>query len=301
MFKIPSLILFIFLFQFTFAQKEVVEIGEYQSQLYSNESQNDAKKRIKELAIINALEKAFGVAVFQGNSMYIKNTTTGNKVETKTGFNSIADTYVKGEIVEEIDVKYTEIPYEKKINGKIERGIDYKCEVKIRAREFIEPTADFNAFPMNCDYDTLLCKTTSFKKNESFYVYFKSPKNGYLTIFLDDNESASILLPYISNREKYQKGFPIEANKTYVFFKNDKKYFDATTMIVDELEWDTRENLEKLNIIFSIKPFEVPDLNIAKSKELPQNLPSVEFNKWLIKLRKSSKTLELLKIPISTD
>ncbi len=279
--------------------KEVITEGVFQSEIYDNETKETAKKRVKEGAIINALENSFGVAVFQGNSLFIQNKSDGNITETKTGFNSIADTYVKGEVVEVLDVKFQEIPFEKKKGKKTEYGTEYKCTVKIKAREYIEPEAEFKAFPLYCT-DTLTCKTTTFKKDEDFYMYFKSPKAGYLTIFLDDNESSSILIPYIANREKFQNGFPIEANKEYILFKNDKKYYDATKMIVDEFTWETRENLEKINIIFSTDPFELPYLNNSKSKELPQNLPSEDFNKWLIKLRKTSKKIELMKIPIST-
>jgi hypothetical protein len=283
-----------------FSQKEIIVEGEFQSEVFDNETKDAAKKRVKEGAIVNALEKAFGVAIFQGNSMYVENKTNGNKTETKTGFNSIAETYVKGEVVEELDATFSEIPFEKNKKGKkTEYGAEYKYVVKIKAREYIEPKAEFNSFPIYCS-DTLTCKTTSFKKDEDFYLFFKSPKSGYLTVFLDDNENSCILLPYISNREKFQQGFPIEANKEYIFFKNDKKYFDASTMIVDEFTWETKENLEKLNVIFSTNPFELPDLNRAITKELPQTLPSVEFNKWLIKLRKTSKTIELMKIHIST-
>jgi hypothetical protein len=280
--------------------KEIIVEGEFQSEVYDIETKDAAKKRVKEGAIVNALEKAFGVAVFQGNSLYVENKTNGNKTETKTGFNSIADTYVKGEVVEELSEKFTEIPFEKKKKGrKTEHGIEYKYEVKIKAREYIEPKAEFNAFPLFC-IDTLTCKTTSFKKDEDFYLFFKSPKSGYLSIFLDDNQNSSVLLPYSEYREKFQQGFPIEANKEYIFFKNDKKYFNPATMIVDEFTWETKENLEKINIIFSTKPLELPDLNRSTAKELPKNLPSVDFNKWLIKLRKTSKTIELMKIPIST-
>ena len=281
------------------APKEVVVVGEFQSEIYDNETKEAAKKRVKEGAIINALENSFGLAVFQGNSLYVQNKTDGNKTETKTGFNTIADTYVKGEVVEELDVNFQEIPFEKKKGKKKEYGTEYKCTVKIKAREYIEPEAEFNAFPLYCT-DTLTCKTTTFKKDEEFYMYFKSPKAGFLTVFLDDNETSSILLPYIANREKFQKGFPVEANKEYILFKNDKKYYDASSMIVDEFTWETKENLEKINIIFSTDPFEIPYLNNSKSKELPQSLPSVDFNKWLIKLRKTSKKIELMKIPIST-
>lgn len=297
---IISLLFNLIISTFLLSQKEVTVEGESQSEIYDNETKIDALNRIKQAALINALEKAFGIAIFQGNSMYLNNIQTGNKTETVTGFNTIADTYVKGEVVEELDVKWKDIPFEKKKGNKTEKAIEYKCTVKIKAREYIEPKSEFTAYTLNCT-DTSTCKTTIFKNNEDFYLYFKSPKTGFLTVFLDDNQSSSILLPYSTNRHNFiQNGYPVDKNKEYIFFKSDLKYYDPKITNVDELSWETRENMEKLTIIFSSEPFELPDLHNVKTKELPQNLPSVDFNKWLIDLRKSSKSVEIMKIPLST-
>jgi hypothetical protein len=275
-----------------------IETGFFETELYNNESKDVAKKRAKQGAIINALEKAFGTAVFQGNSLFIKNKTTGQKVETMTGFNTIAETYVKGEVIEELNIEFSEISFEKRINNKKELGTIIKCEVKIKATEYSEPTANFDAFSLNCT-DTTSCKTTSFKKNEDFFLYFKSPKNGYLSIFIDDNESSSLLFPYVSNREKYYDGYPIVQNKAYFLFTKEKQ-FNTDKLLVDELSWETRENLEKLTIIFSPNKFDLPDLKSKKSNSIPQSLPSVDFNKWLIQLRKKSKEIEIKKIVLNT-
>lgn len=274
------------------------ETGFFETELYDNESKEVAKKRAKEGAIINALEKAFGKAVFQGNSLFIKNKITGQKVETTTGFNTIAETYVKGEVIEEINIEFDEYLFEKKINKKKEFGTIIRCNVKIKAAEYSEPTANFDAFSLNCT-DTLKCKTTSFKKNDDFFLYFKSPINGYLSVFIDDNESSSLLFPYISNREKYYDGYPIIQNKTYFLFSKEK-HLNTDKLIVDELIWETRENLEKLTIIFSPNKFDLPDLKSIKSNSIPQSLPSVDFNKWLIHLRKKSKEIEIKKIVLKT-
>lgn len=297
--KIALIILILFFTKSLFGQSNIkTETGVFETELSNNESKDAAKKRAKEGAIINALEKAFGTAVFQGNSLFVKNVTTGEKTQTTTGFNTIAETYVKGEVIEELSIEFSEIPFEKIINKKKEFGTIIKCELKIKAAEYSEPTANFDAFSLNCT-DTTNCKTTSFKKNEDFFLYFKSPKNGYLAIFIDDNESSSLLFPYVSNREKYYDGYPIIQNKAYFLFSNEKQ-FNTDKLIVDELTWETRENLEKLTIIFSPNKFDLPDLKSKKSYEIPQSLPSVDFNKWLIQLRKKSKEIEIKKIVLNT-
>jgi hypothetical protein len=297
--KIALLILIILFTKSLFGQSNIkTETGIFETELSNNESKDAAKKRAKEGAIINALEKAFGTAVFQGNSLFVKNITTGEKTQTTTGFNTIAETYVKGEVIEQLNIEFSEIPFEKIINKKKEFGTIIKCQLKIKAAEYSEPTANFDAFSLNCT-DTTNCKTTSFKRNEDFFLYFKSPKNGYVAVFIDDNESSSLLFPYVTNREKYYDGYPIIQNKEYVLFSKEKQ-FNPEKLIVDELTWETRENLEKLTIIFSPNKFDLPDLEYKKSYEIPQSLPSTEFNKWLIQLRKKSKEIEIKKIVLNT-
>jgi len=296
-----------------FIAQEVKTVnGTYSDEVSNQETKEQAKLRIKQRALIDALQNAFGTAIFEGNSLYIRNNTNGTMVETTTGFDMIAETYVKGEVMEELNVDFIERVEKREVTvyndkkRKQEKRTDnvvyIQCDVKIKAREYIEPICEFDARTLNCA-DTV-CKTSTFRNDDNFYVYFKSEKAGYLTIFLDDNETSSILLPYTENRQNFQHGFPVEAGKDYILFKNDKRFFDPTQTSVDEIAWQTRENLEKLSIIFTTKPFELPSLKKNDQKivryTLPDNLPSEEFNKWLINLRSKNKTVEIKRIFLSS-
>lgn len=292
------LILLVLIVNSSFSQDEIKVEGFYETEFYANETKEKAYKRAKEGAIINALEKGFGTAIFQGNSLFIKNVVSGEKIETTSGFNTIADAYVKGEVVEELSVDFKETTFSKKIGKKNENGIWITCTVKIKAREYKEPEANFETFAMNCE-EKDNCITTDFKNKDDFYLYFKSPKNGYIAVFLDDNETSSLLFPYVTFREKYFKGFPVRAEKEYTLFSNDKKN-QHDNLIVDELVWESRENMEKLIVLFSPDAFELPELKQSKLVSLPANLSSEEFNKWLIGIRKTNKNLEIKKIALST-
>jgi hypothetical protein len=294
-----------------YSQDDIIVSGSYSDEVSNLETKEQAKERIKKKALINALEKGFGTAIFEGNTMYIRNTDNGTKVETTTGFNMIAETYVKGEVVEELSVNFKETPTVKEITvvsekrkkpeKRTENILYIQCDVKIRAREYVEPVCEFDARTLSCA-DTS-CSTTSFHNGDDFYVYFKSKKSGFLTIFLDDNASSAILLPYQSNRQNFQQGYPIEAEKEYILFKNDKKYFDPNKTSADELLWETKENLEKLSLIFTTKPLELPYVKKTdqKASSYPDNLPSEEFNKWLINLREKNKTVEIKRIYLDTQ
>ena len=296
----------------SFGQEIVVSSGFYQSEIFTTESLEKGKVRIREAAILNALEKAFGKTIFLGNSMYLSNNKTTQKVESKTIFTTFGESYVKGELVEVLSENFKQITFEKPILNskkkkiKTEIGFEWLCEVEIKCREYQAPAAQFNSYTLNCS-DTNNCETTSFRNGESFFLFFSSPKKGFVTIFLDDNSSSSILLPYRTNRQNYISGFPVEAFKSYVFFENNKSYLDEVKTTIDELEWETRENMEKLSIVFSPKPFEIPQLNqslikyVSSQYNLPDNLPSEDFNKWLITLQSKRKDIEIMRIHLTTE
>ena len=106
-----------------FSQRIVKTSGEAQVELPETRSRQEVKEEAKDLATINALERAFGRIVIQGNSTYISNINTGEKTETNTVFNMIANTSVKGEIVEVIREKYEDVKGYKIVEGKkIENG-----------------------------------------------------------------------------------------------------------------------------------------------------------------------------------
>ena len=102
-------------------------------------------------------------------------------------------------------------------------------------------------------------------------------------------------------------GFPVEGGKQYIFFEDNKSYYDNTKTRVDEMEWETRENLEKMTVIFSPYPFELPEFNAAYQKyvpsnyNLPDNLPSEDFNKWLINVQTKRKDIEIMRIYLNTS
>ena len=64
-----------------------------------------------------------------------------------------------------------------------------------------------------------------------------------------------------------------------------------------------KENLEKLSLIFTTKPLQLPYVKKTDLKTLsyPDNLPSTEFNKWIINLREKNKTVEIKRIYLDTQ
>ena len=270
----------------------VAQVGlpEYKSMM-------EVKQEAEEFAIIDALEKAFGIAVIEGNTTFVQDVVTKEKVETNTVFNSIANTLVKGEVIEVLDKQFALVYGEILIEGKKRQLKEYRCTVKIRAREYKDNPVDFEMFPLKCL--DIHCKATTFKAGEDdFYIYFRCPVSGYLAIFLDDGEHAQRLLPYRQMGPAFEQGVPVIANTEYFLFSNEEpyQYFDATA---DEyvFEADQLVDQDRLFIVFShnviVQPYiekgigddELSEEEREAGWKMPNGLASEEFQNWLIQSR----------------
>ncbi len=294
--QIILLLTFTILCKFSIAQEIVKIKGEFQlTWQQEKESKKEAKERAEKFARINALEQSFGTVVVQGNSTYIKNKQTGEKVETKTTFNMIGNTFVKGEIIEVKKLKFEEIKWKEKIGREKVEQIDIKCKIVATAREIDETRVDFEVYSLSGNM--LNNKTTTFYDGDNFFLYFKSPVSGYLSVYIDDNKNAVKILPYQEMASEFDNGVPVKADKEYIFFDNNKKYFENKFALVDELELasESDQDLNRVFVIFSQEPLNKPRLkkNITadilteeekkKNYTVPKSLPSEDFMKWLIK------------------
>jgi len=145
----PRLIVIIILLHIYFvvySQRSVRTTGVAQVELTEEKSRREVRNEARDLAIINALERAFGRVVIQGNTTYISNITTGKKNETKSVFNMIANTTVNGEVESVLSEDYSDVRGYKQIDGKQIEIVEIKCEVTIRAREIVTPPVEYKAF-----------------------------------------------------------------------------------------------------------------------------------------------------------
>lgn len=264
-----------------YTQKSVRTTGKAQMELTEDLSRLQVKNKLTELATIDALEKAFGRVVIQGNATYISNLQTGQEVQTNTVFNTIANTSVKGEVEKIINTQFTDIEGFKTVDGKKEKVTEILCEIEILAREIITPPISFTCFPVGCLDEK--CRTTKFRNNDRFYLFFSTPMSGYLTIYLDQQNSTQCLYPdyYMSTQYQFEGGVPVEPNKKYFVFKDSDYYMNT----------DRTQEMNRLFIIFSKTPLNKPALSEAtdldKVYKLPESLSSEDFQRWLNTYRSS--------------
>lgn len=272
-----KLVLFILtlytLFALPICANELVKVSavyEYVSD-DANETPKQAEYKAIERAKLKALEEQFGVDISQINSTWVQNEQSQSANST-TQFMSLSGSQVRGVWIKTEKEEVLEKSYD--------RGFWYiKVLVKGIARPKKSATIQVETKILrNCTDN--LCESTRFKNNDQIFLSFKSPVEGFVCVYLvDEEQMAYCLLPDNYNASGRQK---VNANESYIFFSPNH-----TTNQVDEYILTTQKKIEQnaLYIIFSPNDFvkandssEIVEVNGFK---LPQYLSYSELLSWL--------------------
>ena len=240
----------------------------------------------------DAIAEAFGLSVGEENTIFISNIDG----KSSTNFHSATLGSVRG--VWLADEKAPE--FEKFLQD----GRDWvKVTVKGKAREIRSAGIDFEVAPIRYKADKELA-TDVFKNGDDFFLYFKSPVDGYLTVFLFDITAgeAFCLLPY---QNSGKGAYPIKFNEPYYFFSPDHAQVGEGN--VDDLVMTCAEGkpeeYNQLFIVFSPNPY-AKKMATTGQKQLtdelviPSSLEYKDFNKWLMKCQQKDEQMEVRRIPI---
>lgn len=277
------------------SQTEKVSEGFAEIKLENHSSIEQTKQKAINAAKINAIENAFGSIVLEGNSLYTVNKQEGTKLEFNQIFNSISDVYVNGDWIKDIDKPVIE----RHLKGD---DIYFSAKVKGLIRELKNTSVNFSVKALSCEKKT--CETEIFNNGQDFYLFFKAPIDGYLSVFLDIpvEHTTYRLLPY--KQEAGLGSIEVKADEEYIFF-SPTKASPQKRGSVDELSWslndkNTPEN-NKLFVLYRPKvPIEKPVLskgdnpNVMQKKiELPLYLKSEDFQIWMQQLRGRNHDIQL--------
>ena len=155
-----------------------------------------------------------------------------------------------------------------------------KVVVTGRIREIISAQIDIKAEVL-CNGTDLKFARTDFKHGDDIYLYFQSPVNGYLAVYLLDEATQMVncCLPYEGSSESIVS---IEKDSSYIFFS--RKHAGDNAYLVDEYQMECSAPIERntLYIIFSTNKFAKAISNKVGDRLSP-GLPFKEFHKWLAK------------------
>lgn len=271
------------------AQKIEKVHGECTYHVPDNISLEEGKRTALERAKIQAIADAFGTLVSQNNSSIVKNENGKSSVD----FLSIGGSDVKGEWIETIGEPMFDIFYESNM-------LTIKVSIDGKAREIKNAAIDFEAKLLRNGTEEKY-ESNEFRNGDDLYLYFKSPINGYLAVYLLDENMQQVfwLLPYKSSGEPAYK---IIHDKPYVFFSCQKAEDNPSE--VDEYTMTCEHSMEQntICIVFSPNMFAKAFAEDGNAG-LPRQLSLKEFQKWLGKCKANDTSIQEKKkvITINND
>ena len=263
----------------SFAQKMQMVTATYTYYAPENVTLEEAKHTALDRAKISAIADAFGTLVTQNNSTVI----TNQNGKSDNRFFSLGGSEVKGEWIETTKEPIYNIKYE---GGMLVVSV----EVSGSIREIVSTGIDFTAKILRNGTEEKF-ESSEFRSGDDMYLYFKSPVDGYLAVYLFDETTQEVfcLLPYKASGEGVYK---IEHDQPYIFFS--AKYAPDRA-IIDEYKLICNREAEynDIYIIFSQNIFAK-----SQTKEMadtqPRQISFEDFQKWLSKTRKVNNSMTIM-------
>lgn len=271
------------------AQRVEKVTGEYVYYAPENLSLEEAKRTALERAKIQAIADAFGTIISQSNFT----TVASRNGESNVDFLSLGSSEVKGEWIETIGKPKYAITYE-------EGMLVINVSVSGRIREVVNARVDFTAKVL-CNGTDPKFERSDFRSGDDLYLYFRSPVNGYLNVYLLDEvaETVYCLLPY---RKSADASVYVEHDVPYLFFSKEETTGKAAE--VDEYVMTCSREVENnmMYIVFSPNIFAKTVLD-ETGNLLPRQVKLADFQKWLAKCRRKDKDMiiEQIALTISND
>lgn len=184
-----------------------------------------------------------------------------------------------------------------------EDGRDFlNITVKGKARELKSAGIQFEAFPLRVKPDIKL-RTNSFKNGDDFFLYFKSPVDGYLTVFLFDTNLNEVcyMLPY---QNSGTGSYAIKHNEQYTFFSAEMaKPGDEVDEFIMTCSEGNHEEYDELYVIFSPNKYSKKASTLEKKQMnndliLPDRMDYESFNNWLMEYQEIDEDMQIARIPI---
>lgn len=269
----------------SFAQKMEKVTATYTYYAPENVTLEEAKRTALDRAKLTAIADAFGTLVTQSNSTLV----TNQNEQTDSRFFSLGGSEVKGEWIETTKEPVYDIRYD---GGMLVVNV----EVSGRIREIANAGIDFIAKVLRNGTEEKF-ESSEFRSGDDMYLYFKSPVDGYLTVYLLDEttQETFCLLPYKASGEG---AYWIEHDRSYILFS--AKDEPTNPSIVDEYTMTCNREVEfnDIYVLFSPNSFTKANADETDNEVLPRQLPYEQFHKWLVKLRKRDNQMSLNNIQI---
>lgn len=244
-------------------------------------SVDEAKKKVVERAKIKAIEQTFGSIVTQHNSILVSNVNG----KSDSYFHSLGASEIKGEWIETIGEPKFDIVYS-------ENELTVSCSLKGKIREIMQPEIEFMA-TLTRNGASEKFASDEFKDGDEIYLLFRASVDGYISVFLNQNDMVYRLLPY---KGENTTGHKISKNTSYIFFHKST----PDDSLVDEYVLYADNDTDLADVIILFSPT-IPGLSLFGNDvyDEPLSTKFETFNDWIVKRRSKDIYSRLLVLPIS--
>lgn len=233
--------------------------GEYSYYPPETMSLEQAKSVAVERARLEAIASEFGTSVSQTNTLHVSN----RNGDTDSDFQLLGQSEVNGDWLADTREPEITVGYDA---GMLQ--VSAKVWGRIRERKRAE---------FDLSIETLCNGMASerFRHNDRFSVRFRSPVNGFLSIWLADDVLGQLycLLPY---EDAGGVARAIESRKVYTLLSTDDPAYPYREETILTTEQEVEFN--RAVFIFSTSNFSMP---LTSQGEFLPELSVSEFNKWL--------------------
>lgn len=247
----------------------------------------EAKRIALDRAKIQAIADEFGTIVSQSTSIVI----TNKNGESDSQFFALGGSDVKGEWIETIGNPEYQLKFENHF-------LVVTCSVKGKAREINQNQIDIIAKPLR-NGTTLKYESKEFRNGDDLFLYFKSPVDGFLSVYLLD-EMAQIVYGILPYKSETVPSTPIDANTEYIFFSiRDAEKKDRRKVDEYKLSCESEKEFNTLYIIFSPNRFGKRNGFDSDFDDIPDYIPYKDFKQWLSKILIKDKTIQAEQISLT--
>ena len=239
----------------------------------------EARRVALQRAQLQAIADAFGTIVTQSNATRVRNENGKSDVSLLSfGASEVRGEWLRTDGEPEYDIAY-------------EDGmLAVTVRVKGVIREIVNAAVDFQAKVLRNGTEDRF-EGEEFRNGDDLYLSFRSPVDGFLTVYLLDAEgTAYCLLPY---RNDTGGRVAIEGNRHYVFFSLDDVPVEERSIVDEYTMTCSRDGeLNQIYVIFSPQLF-TKAVDYAGEGLQPRELPYEEFQEWLFKCRKQDPEMRV--------
>lgn len=240
-------------------------------------------------AQVDAVARTFGTIVSSENMSFVRE----KDMASSSDFFSLNEGDVRGIWLETIGDTIWSSPkhladgsiiYEVNMRGKIMEMNSAPIAIKTKLL--------FNG----TDPDKNEIRDFTFYDGDQMYLYFKSPIDGYLAVYLvdhDDNMTTQRILPYNNEPGGIHR---VKADTDYVLFSAEKAEPREKQLVRGcTMRSNTNHDFNQFFIIFSPNPF-IKAIDQGFDENMPSRLSYKDFQKWLSKNRRGDLQMCVEKI-----